>query len=125
MMRDPKTSDCPVAIERLPQQQKLRIVWPDGLVGELPLVPLRAECPCARCVDEITGERIVDVEGIDPHIAIRRLELAGGYALRIVWSDGHDSGLFTWPHLRRLCAQTAGLAGPTAPKDHAGPPPPT
>lgn len=114
---------CPVAIERLPQPQKLRIVWADGLVGELPLVPLRAECPCARCVDELTGERIVDLDGIDPQIGIDRLELAGGYALKIVWSDGHDSGLFTWPHLRRLCAQAAASSGLTGSNDRQVTPP--
>ncbi len=58
---------------------------------------------CARCVDEITGQRIVDLEGIDPHIAIEDLKLVGNYALKISWSDGHDTGLYTWQHLRQLC----------------------
>jgi len=58
---------------------------------------------CARCVDEITGERIVDIEGLDPNISIRDLQLVGNYALKIRWSDGHDTGLYTWEHLRRLC----------------------
>lgn len=102
---DPAFCPPPQSIERLETPPRLRIVWPDGLVGTLELVGLRAECPCARCVDEITGERIVDREGIDPHIRIVRLELVGSYALRIVWSDGHDQGLFTWLHLRRLCEQ--------------------
>ena len=60
---------------------------------------------CARCVDEITGERIVDVEGIDQEIGIDGMELVGNYALKIRWSDGHDTGLYTWEHLRRLCEQ--------------------
>lgn len=88
----------------MPAQQTLRIVWHDGFEGSLGLVKLRAECMCARCVDEITGERIVDIDGIDPQIAIRGMELVGNYALKIRWSDGHDTGLYTWPHLRRLCA---------------------
>jgi DUF971 family protein len=29
----------------------------------------------------------------------------GNYALKITWSDGHNSGLYTWPHLRRLCEE--------------------
>jgi DUF971 family protein len=57
---------------------------------------------CARCVDEITGERLVDVDGIDRDIAITEMSLVGNYALKIRWSDGHDTGLYTWDHLRRL-----------------------
>src|SRR5262245_55678382 len=92
----------PRTIERLPAEQALRVVWPDGLEGRLPLINLRGECMCARCVDEVTGERIVDVDGIDRDIAIREMELVGNYALKIRWSDGHDTGLYTWKHLRTL-----------------------
>jgi DUF971 family protein len=58
---------------------------------------------CARCVDEITGQRIVDLDGIDSGIAIADMTLVGNYALKIRWSDGHDTGLYTWSHLRQLC----------------------
>jgi DUF971 family protein len=53
-------------------------------------------------VDEITGERIVDIDGIDPDISIADMALVGNYALKIRWSDGHDTGLYTWDHLRQL-----------------------
>ena len=94
----------PVSIERLPAESSLAVVWHDGLFGKLPYVSLRGQCMCARCVDEITGERIVDVDGIDPAIAINEMSLVGNYALKIRWSDGHDTGLYTWEHLRQLCA---------------------
>lgn len=93
----------PLRIERQPSEQKLLVAWADGLQSQLPLVPLRAQCMCARCVDEITGERIVELDGIDPAIQIDALQLVGNYALKITWSDGHNTGLYTWPHLRRLC----------------------
>jgi DUF971 family protein len=98
-------AECPppVRIERVPEEQALLVAWHDGLERKLALVGLRAQCMCARCVDEVTGERIVDVEGIDPEIAIREMSLVGNYALKIRWSDGHDTGLYTWEHLRRLC----------------------
>jgi len=100
-----KEEEClpPELIERLPEERRLFVRWADGVEGKLGLVALRAECMCARCVNEITGERIVDVEGIDPEIAIREMQLVGNYALKICWSDGHDTGLYTWGHLRRLC----------------------
>jgi DUF971 family protein len=93
----------PRAIERLPAERALKVTWADGLSAKLGLVALRAGCMCARCVDEITGERIVDIEGIDPAIAIEEMQLVGNYAVKLRWSDGHDTGLYTWEHLRRLC----------------------
>ena len=98
----------PLRIERQPAEQTLLIAWPDGCEASLPLVALRGQCMCARCVDELTGERIVDLDGIDPAIQIDALKLVGNYALKITWSDGHDTGLYTWPHLRRLCDEIAG-----------------
>lgn len=94
----------PTSIQRLPAEQALLVAWGDGLQAKLNLVELRAQCMCARCVDEITGERIIDTDGIDPAIQIDQLQLVGNYALRIHWSDGHHQGLYTWEHLRRLCA---------------------
>jgi DUF971 family protein len=99
------SADCPppVSIERLPAEKALAVAWPDGLVGRLALRELRAACMCARCVDEITGERIVELDGIDADIAIDEMELVGNYALKIRWSDGHRTGLYTWAHLRQMC----------------------
>jgi DUF971 family protein len=102
MMSDPVCAP-PQLIERLPADRALLLTWHDGFAQRLAYLRLRAECMCARCVDEITGERILDVEGIDPEIAISAMELVGNYALKIRWTDGHDAGLYTWEHLRRLC----------------------
>jgi len=107
-MSNPRAEpECPppTRIERQPAEQTLLVAWPDGCEAKLPLVPLRGQCMCARCVDELTGERIVDLEGIDPAIQIDAMQLVGNYALKITWSDGHNSGLYTWPHLRRLCEE--------------------
>ena len=103
MLSDFQHLTPPSAIRRLPDEQVLLVEWPDGLARKLGLVALRAQCMCARCVDEITGERIVSIDGIDPAIQIDQLQLVGNYALRIHWSDGHHQGLYTWEHLRRLC----------------------
>ena len=98
-------SDCPPprSIERMHAERGLLLSWHDGLERRVAYLGLRAQCMCARCVDEITGERVLDVEGLDPEIAIDGMELVGNYALKIRWSDGHDTGLYTWEHLRRLC----------------------
>ena len=79
----------------------LRIVWPDR-IDEFPFRHLRIECGCALCVNEWTGERLLDPETIPQDISIERLELVGNYAVRIYWPDGHFTGLYTWDRLRGL-----------------------
>ena len=97
----------PTAIRRQPEARRLLIQWPDGLERALDYVRVRGQCPCARCVNEITGERMIGPHEIDQHVGIEGLELVGGYALRIVWSDGHSQGLYTWDQLRKLCEQAS------------------
>jgi DUF971 family protein len=93
----------PTAIRRQSDLHQLLVQWADGLEASLDYVQVRAQCPCARCVNEITGQRMIAVADIDPQIGIDGLELVGGYALRILWSDGHSQGLYTWSQLRKLC----------------------
>ena len=76
--------------------------WPDGRVDRLGFADVRRDCPCAACISELTGERLLDPASVADDIEPTAVELAGNYALRIRWSDRHDTGLFTWSHLRRL-----------------------
>ena len=78
------------------------IEWSDGRLDRIAFRSMRSDCPCAACVSEFTGERLLDPESIPADIQPTAVELAGNYALKVRWSDGHDTGLFTWSHLRRL-----------------------
>lgn len=80
------------------------ITWSDGTSFRLPFKFVRSECPCAECVHEITGERIIRPEWIPDDIQPTDLSFAGNYALKVIWSDGHASGIFTWERLQGLCA---------------------
>jgi len=85
---------------------RLLIDWEDGHTSVHTWTNLRKNCPCAGCRDERE-------QPPDPFRVLKPSELAplkpvsivpvGYYAYKIVWSDGHDSGLFTLEHLRRLC----------------------
>jgi DUF971 family protein len=79
----------------------LAIAWSDGLVLEYPLDFLRASCPCAGCVDEWTGEVRVKIE-MFPGISLKSLQQVGNYAFNVGFTDGHDTGLFTYVRLRKL-----------------------
>lgn len=94
----------PIDIKARQAEGVLTLTWdaPEWSVA-LPYKDLRSECPCAACKDEWTGARILDPATIDPNIKISDMELVGSYALKIGWSDGHGSGLFTWENLRKLC----------------------
>jgi DUF971 family protein len=82
-------------------QQILRVAWAEA-EDKFPFQYLRGECQCAQCVNEWTGARILDPASVPEDISIERMELVGAYAVRIHWSDGHQSGLYTWERLRQL-----------------------
>lgn len=92
----------PTNIRALNEPSVLEIHWNDGSIERVPYKFLRGECPCAACVDEITGVRTLDVDAIPDDVRPLKLGFSGNYALKISWSDGHETGLFTWAHLARL-----------------------
>ncbi len=81
----------------------LEMHWSDGTIFKLPFKYLRGECPCAGCIDEWTGQRILDLDTIPESIQPEQLTPSGNYAIKFTWSDGHSSGLYTWDHLLDIC----------------------
>jgi DUF971 family protein len=94
--------DAPSNIRAHQADQALELVWPDGRTDRLAYRFLRGECPCASCRNEWTGERILDPATLPADLRLEGMEHVGGYAVRLAWSDGHSSGLYTWETLRRL-----------------------
>ncbi len=80
----------------------LRIRWDDGTESVLAPRDLRMNCPCAGCVDEMSGHRILKPEDVSPDIHMTAIHYVGRYALQFVWSDGHDTGLYPFTLLREL-----------------------
>lgn len=85
------------------------IGWPDGTTCRLPFHFVRCECPCAMCIDEITGARLLDPATVPADVHPLRLAFSGNYALKVTWSDGHDTGLYTWQKLDELCRRSAAV----------------
>ncbi len=81
----------------------LQIEWADGHQSRYTPQNLRGSCPCAECVDEITGKRQVFPQDIAAGIRPREARPVGRYAYQFVWSDGHDTGLYSYEYLRALC----------------------
>lgn len=81
---------------------RVSIVWQDGTTSEWTAADLRRACPCARCVHELTGERILDPRSVPDDITQHDLALVGHYAVSMTYSDGHHTGIYTWRFLRDL-----------------------
>lgn len=97
------TAPRPREIELFPNGE-VGIVWDDGREDYLEGRRLRLACPCAQCVDELTGERRLDPSRVAPGIRVLHWAPVGHYALQFRWSDGHDTGLFTFAYLRSLAS---------------------
>ena len=80
----------------------LGIHWGDGEEAVYRPFDLRMACPCAGCVDEMTGRPLLDASSVPESVFPVRIQHVGRYALQFFWSDGHDTGLYTYPYLREL-----------------------
>ena len=80
--------------------------WDDGSESFIPLEKLRRACPCAGCKGEtdvmgnlyIAPPKPLRVESFQ----LKGIAHVGGYALQLTWGDGHSTGLYSFPYLRRL-----------------------
>ena len=81
----------------------LRVTWGDGRVCRYGAAQLRRLCPCAACVNEFTGERTLKAETIPDSLAVANVEIVGRYALNFRWSDGHETGIYSFRYLREVC----------------------
>lgn len=98
--RDPRIE--PAEIGPTEDEARLRIVWKDGRVAEYEPRELRLLCPCAGCVDEMTGIRTLRPEMVDEGVYPTAIHYVGRYALQFVWSDGHSTGFYTFEYLREV-----------------------
>ena len=81
--------------------RELAIDFDDGQAGTIPYVRLRTQSPSAE-VRGHGGGPPPPQPPVPEDIEVIRAEPVGRYAVRIVFSDGHDSGLYTWDLLRHL-----------------------
>ena len=97
-------SDIRATEIRLRQRSRLlEVTFDDGSRFELPFEYLRVHSPSA----EVRGHG--EAEGVlvlgKQNVGVRAIEPVGQYAVRLIFDDGHDTGLFTWKYLHELGAQ--------------------
>ncbi len=85
----------------------LLVRWDDGLESKFGPRWLRARCPCAECVEEWSGKRVVGDEQVPEGVRPRGMHQVGRYAIQIDWSDNHSTGIYSWDYLLRLRGESA------------------
>lgn len=95
-------TDAPEIIRAHRDRGLFEFKWPGQPPVFAKFFEVRCGCTCAVCVDEFTGEPLLDPAKVPVDIAPSGLDLVGQYAIRIHWSDGHNTGLYTWERLLHL-----------------------
>lgn len=83
------------------QSKVLELSYEDGNTYRLPFELLRVLSPSAEVQGHGPGQEILQTGKRE--VLIANLEPVGHYALKPSFSDGHDSGLYSWDYLRFLC----------------------
>jgi len=78
----------------------LEVAFEDGARHSLPFEYLRVYSPSAEVKGHGPGQEVL-VTG-KQNVGIRAVEPVGQYAVKLVFDDGHDTGLYTWKYLREL-----------------------
>lgn len=102
----------PKSITLSQEPKGITIEWDDGHKGTYPFAMLRQACPCAMC----KGERMpFDPKPLElptlknlPPTAFEAKDLfkVGRYAIGLRWGDGHNTGIYTFDYLRKICPCT-------------------
>jgi ATP-binding protein involved in chromosome partitioning len=81
---------------------RLRVEWKDGHQSLFPVRGLRLACRCASCIEEMTGRPLLRVEDVPEDVRPVRISPVGRYGIQIAWTDGHQTGIYTFEYLRSL-----------------------
>jgi len=97
------TDDWPTELRVARDRTALAVAFESGLSASIPAELMRVESPSAEVQGHsaagktlVAGKRGVTIAGV---------EAVGNYAVRIAFSDGHDTGIFTWRYLKELATE--------------------
>lgn len=93
-------SETPTEIRLQKGSRRLRVSFADGVAYELPFEYLRVYSPSAEVKGHGPGQEVLQTGKED--VVVSGIEPVGHYAIRLLFDDGHDSGLYTWKYLREL-----------------------
>lgn len=83
--------------------REIVITWAEDHVAHYPARELRLQCHCAVCREELTGRLLLNPATVPQDVRPLSITLVGSYAIRIEWSDGHGTGIYTYEYLLAIC----------------------
>jgi DUF971 family protein len=78
------------------------LTWNDGIISAYRLSTLEKNCPCAHCIDEMTGKRRSSPSLIDENVKALKIQNIGRYALKVHFTSGCSTGIYDFDLLRNL-----------------------
>ena len=81
---------------------ELSISWSDAAETKYNAADLRRACPCAGCINEWTGEKMLRDENVSEDLSFSHITVVGRYALNFHFSDRHETGIYSFAYLRKL-----------------------
>lgn len=84
------------------QPARIALQFDTGESFEISALDLRYSCPCASCVDEMTGKRTLRRESLKPDVRPTQISPVGNYGIHVQWSDGHRTGMYHFDNLYHL-----------------------
>lgn len=104
------SNDTPYLVEarRRPEAGALALAWNDGHQADFDYGYLRGFCPCASCQGHGAGR--VEFHRLPGPVRAESISPVGNYAISIVWSDAHSTGIYRFDFLRAICPCPACVA---------------
>ena len=99
-MAGSQSAPFPTELKLRKGARSLEVTFDDGKTFELPAEYLRVHSPSAEVTGHSPGEGVL-VTGKES-VSIARIEPVGRYAVKLVFDDGHDTGLYSWSTLYEL-----------------------
>jgi len=94
------TAASEVDYEHAPDGGKIICTFEDGSKKFIDPYELRVKCFCAKCVDELSGRRLLNPDEIPRDVYPTSIQKKGNYAVAVVWSDGHNSSIYPFEKLK-------------------------
>lgn len=91
----------PTQIELHQAEKQLELSYGDGQNYQLSCEYLRVLSPSAEVRGHGPGQEVLQSGKIN--VSIDAIQPVGNYALQLIFSDGHDSGIYSWDYLHQLC----------------------
>lgn len=92
----------PVKI-KVEDRKALYIKWNDNTESIIGLEKLRKLCPCATCITdrEKQSKSYIPIL-MENQVKIKSINQVGSYAISVAWKDGHSTGIYEYPYLKKL-----------------------